>query len=124
MPGHRSHVPRRPLVPKQPARRRGQAADGRFLRSCWSCKLAWSRPQPIGARHDGGARRPAGVVSIIPATSGEVHAAQILAGATMALWIFVGLAPGLKAYATRIRIGVLVVYLLGFAGLAIYALVR
>ena len=63
-------------------------------------------------------------MNFIPATPGELHAAQILAGATMALWLFVGLAPGLKVYATRIRIGVLIVYLLAFAGLAIYALVR
>ena len=57
-------------------------------------------------------------------TPGELRAAQILVLATLALFIFVGLAPGLKAYATRIRVGVLIVYLLGFAGMAIYALVR
>ena len=63
-------------------------------------------------------------MSFIPATPAEMHAAQIVVGATMALWIFVGLAPGLRAYATRIRVGVLIAYLLGFAGFAIYALVR
>ena len=83
-----------------------------------------SSANPLPAQHDGGARHHARVVSLIPATPGEMHAAQILAGVTMALWIFVGLAPGLKAYATRIRVGVLIVYLLGFAGFAVYALLR
>ena len=51
-----------------------------------------------------------------------MHAAQILTGATMALWIIVGLAPGIKAYATPIRAVVLILYLLGFAGFVIYVL--
>jgi hypothetical protein len=63
-------------------------------------------------------------MSGILATSDEMYAAQILAGLTMALWIFVGLAPGIKAHATRIRIGILVLYLLGFAGFVLYALAR
>ncbi len=60
----------------------------------------------------------------IPATPDEMHAAQILAGAAMAAWIFVGLAPGIRVYATRIRVVILIVFLLGIAGLAIHALVR
>lgn len=63
-------------------------------------------------------------MSFLPVTSGEMLAAQILAGADWALWIFVSLAPGLNAYATRIRVGILIVYLLGFAGLAIHVLIR
>lgn len=60
----------------------------------------------------------------IGATSDEIRAAQIIVGATWALWIFVWLAPGIKAHARRIQIGILVLYLLGFAGFAIYVLVR
>jgi hypothetical protein len=52
-----------------------------------------------------------------------MHAAQILTGVTMALWIIVGLAPGINAYATRIRAVVLILYLLGIAGLVIHVLV-
>ena len=70
------------------------------------------------------ARERAHVMSFMPVSTGAVHAAQILVGLTMALWILVGLAPGLNAYATRIRAGILIVYLLGFAGFAIYALAR
>lgn len=60
----------------------------------------------------------------VPATPGEMHAAQILAGAAMASWIFVGLAPGIQTYAARIRVVIVIVALLGFAGLAIHALLR
>jgi hypothetical protein len=77
-----------------------------------------------GPRPDGNLRRRAGIVSFVPATAGEMQAAQILAGAAMASWIFVGLAPGLRAYGTRIRVVILIVFLLGIAGLAIHALVR
>jgi hypothetical protein len=55
-----------------------------------------------------------------PLTSDELHAAQILSGATMALWIIVGLAPGVRAYATQIRVAVLAAYLLGIAGFIVY----
>jgi hypothetical protein len=62
-------------------------------------------------------------VSFFPATPAEMHAAQILTGTTMALWIVVGLAPGIQAYATPIRAVLLILYLLGFAGFVIYLLV-
>lgn len=63
-------------------------------------------------------------MSFIAATPGEMHAAEILAGAAMALWIFVGLVPEIAAYATRIRVAVVIIYLLGFAAFAIHTLAR
>jgi hypothetical protein len=74
--------------------------------------------------HDCDVRRRSTIVSFLPVTPNEMHAAQILTGATMALWIIVGLAPGVKAYATEIRVAALTFYLLGFAGFVIYVLLR
>ena len=51
-------------------------------------------------------------------------ATQILAGSGWALLIFVSIAPGLNAYAKRIRVGILIAYLVGFVGLAIHVLFR
>ena len=55
-----------------------------------------------------------------PVTAEEMHAAQIITGATMALWIGVGLVPGLKPYAGAIRGAGLAAYLATIAGFAIY----
>ena len=74
--------------------------------------------------YDCAVRRRCNTVSFFPVTPDEMHAAQILMGATMALWIIVGLAPGVSAYATPIRAVVLILYLLGFAGFVIYMLLR
>jgi len=57
-----------------------------------------------------------------PVTPDEMHAAQILTGATMASWIAVGLIPGLRPHAGRIRLAVLAAYLLGCAGFIVWFL--
>jgi len=49
-----------------------------------------------------------------------MRAAQIVTGATMALWIGVGLVPGLRLHVSAIRRAVLALYLLAFAGFVIY----
>lgn len=61
-------------------------------------------------------------MTLAPVTADDMHAAQILTGATMALWMLAGLAPGLRAYATRLRIAILSIYLLGCAAFASYFL--
>ena len=53
-------------------------------------------------------------------TTEEMHAARIITGATMALWIGVGVVPGLKRYAGAIRVVVLAAYLAAIAGFLIY----
>lgn len=50
----------------------------------------------------------------------EMQAARIVTGAAMALWIGVGLVPGLRQYAGAIRRAVLTLYLLAFGGFVIY----
>ena len=57
-----------------------------------------------------------------PATATEVEAARVLTGAAMALFIAVGLVPGLRPYATPVRAGILAAYLLGCAGFVVYVL--
>jgi hypothetical protein len=59
-----------------------------------------------------------------PATPEEVYAAQVLTGATMAAWLVSGWIPGLRPYATRIRVVVLTAYLLGCAAFIAYAMLR
>ena len=44
----------------------------------------------------------------------DMRAAQIVTGATMAAFIGVGLVPGLREHAVRIRAALLVAYLLAF----------
>lgn len=56
-----------------------------------------------------------------PATPGEAQAAQIIGGATMAMFLAVGLVPALRPYAWKIRVGVLIAYLVGGGAFAIYA---
>jgi len=55
-----------------------------------------------------------------PVTGQEMQAAQILTGATMALFLLAGLVPGLRRHAGRLRAGVLAAYLLGCAALVGY----
>ena len=55
-----------------------------------------------------------------PVAAEEMHAAQIVTGATMALWIGVGVVPALKPHAGAIRGAVLALYLAAIAGFAIY----
>jgi len=64
-------------------------------------------------------------VSLFDAVSGEqVRAARIATGAAMAAFIAVGLAPPLRPYAQRIRLALLVAYLLGCVGFVAYALLH
>ena len=57
-------------------------------------------------------------------TPDEMRNAQVLSLATFAFWIGVGVFPGLRPYAARIRIVVLVLYLIGCASFIGYVLVR
>jgi hypothetical protein len=59
-----------------------------------------------------------------PVTAGDMQAAQILTGATIAAWLACGVIPGVRPYATKIRAGVLTAYLLGCVGYAAYVLFR
>ncbi|HEY1932148.1 MAG TPA: hypothetical protein VGG99_09070 [Acetobacteraceae bacterium] len=61
-------------------------------------------------------------MSLRPVTPYEMHAAQIFAGGAMALWMLVGLAPGIRAYATQIRAVLLAIYLLGGTAFAVHLL--
>ena len=54
----------------------------------------------------------------------DMRAAQIVTGATLAAFIGVGLVPGLRQHAARIRAVLLAAYLLAFAALVGYALVQ
>ena len=55
-----------------------------------------------------------------PVSAEEMHAAQVITGAAMALWLGVGLVPALRPYAGMIRGAVLALYLLTAAGFVIY----
>ena len=48
-----------------------------------------------------------------PVSNAEMQAARVLSGATMALWLGVGVVPALRPYAARIRLLVLGAYLVG-----------
>jgi hypothetical protein len=64
-------------------------------------------------------------VGLLDAVSGEqMRTARIVAGATMAAFIAVGLAPPLRPYARTIRLTLVAVYLLGCAGFVAYVLLR
>ena len=64
-------------------------------------------------------------MSLFDAVSGEqIRTARIVTGAAMAAFIAVGLAPPLRPYARRIRLGLVAAYLLGCAGLVAYVLLR
>jgi uncharacterized membrane protein YedE/YeeE len=55
-----------------------------------------------------------------PVTAEEMHAAQVVTGLIFALWLGVGLVPGLKQYASAIRGLALALYLATIAGFVIY----
>ena len=55
-------------------------------------------------------------------SSEEIRAAQILTGVTMAAFIAVGMIPGARRYAARIRVALLVLYLVVCGAILIHAL--
>jgi hypothetical protein len=64
-------------------------------------------------------------LTLFSAVSGEeVRAAQIVTGVTMALFIGIGIAPGLREHAGRLRLALLVLYLLVCCGFLAYVLLR
>jgi len=64
-------------------------------------------------------------VSLLSAISPEdMQAARIVTGVTMAAFIGVGFAPGLRPYAGRIRLWLLLLYLLACVGLLARVLTR
>jgi hypothetical protein len=63
-------------------------------------------------------------MDIMTVSSADVRAAQILTGTTFSLFILVGAVPGLRRYATRIRIVITVLYLVAAAGFMVRLLVR
>jgi hypothetical protein len=64
-------------------------------------------------------------VSLFASVSAEdMRAAQIVTGATMAAFIGVGLVPGLRAHAVRIRAVLLAAFLLACGVLVGHALMR
>jgi hypothetical protein len=71
-----------------------------------------------------GALRVEDVPLFTAVSSEDVRAAQIVTGVTMALFIGAGLTPGLREYAGRIRVALLVLYLLASCGFIAYVLVR
>jgi hypothetical protein len=54
-------------------------------------------------------------------SANEMRAAQALTGAAMAIWIGVGIAPGLRKYARTVRGAVLALYLLACLSFILYA---
>lgn len=54
----------------------------------------------------------------------EVRAAQMVTTATFASFVTVGLIPGLRAYAGRIRAAIAVLYLATVVGFMVYLLIR
>lgn len=64
-------------------------------------------------------------MSLLDAVSAEqMRTARVVTGASMAAFIAVGLAPPLRPYAPRIRLVVVVAYLLGCVGFVGYTLLR
>jgi hypothetical protein len=54
----------------------------------------------------------------------EMRAAQILTGATMAVWLACGVVPGVRPYATKLRAGLLAAYLLCCFGFIAFVLLQ
>jgi hypothetical protein len=54
----------------------------------------------------------------------DVRAAQMLTGATFAMFLLVSVVPVLRPYATRIRLAIVVIYFVAAAGFMTYLLVR
>jgi hypothetical protein len=64
-------------------------------------------------------------VTLFSAVSGEeMRAARIVTGVTMALFVGVSVAPGLRRHAGRLRLALLAVYLLACATLVAAVLLR
>jgi hypothetical protein len=63
-------------------------------------------------------------MDIMTVSSADVRAAQILTGTTLSLFILAGVVPGLRGYATRIRIVIMVLYFVAAAGFMLRLLVR
>jgi uncharacterized membrane protein len=63
-------------------------------------------------------------MDFMTASGADMRAARTITGATMASLFLVGLIPGLRPYAGRIRICIAVTYLIAAAGFVIYLLVR
>jgi len=53
-----------------------------------------------------------------------VSSADVLTGTTLSLFILAGVVPGLRGYATRIRIVIMVLYFVAAAGFMLRLLVR
>ena len=65
-----------------------------------------------------------GVSLFSAVSSADMRAAQIVTGATMAAFIGVGLAPGLREHARVIRGALLVIYLVACCVFVAYVLMR
>jgi hypothetical protein len=64
-------------------------------------------------------------VSLLNAvSSADMQTARIVTGATMAAFLAVGMVPGLRDHAARIRVALLVAYLLACGIFVGYALMR
>jgi hypothetical protein len=63
-------------------------------------------------------------MSFMNVSGEEVRAAQMLTTATFTSFLVVGFVPGLRAHAQRIRMAILIVYLVAVAGFIGYLLVR
>ena len=63
-------------------------------------------------------------MDIMTVSSADVRAAQILTGTTLSLFILVGVVPGLRGYATRIRIVITLLYFVAVAAFLVHLLVR
>lgn len=59
-----------------------------------------------------------------PVGAGDMHAAQIITGAAMALWLSIRYVPGLRQRAVQAQIAVLVLYLIGCAAIFAHAMLR
>ena len=57
--------------------------------------------------------------------SGEdIRAAQMLTGATLAMFLMANVVPGLRPYAGRLRLAIVSAYFIAAAGFMVYLLVR
>jgi hypothetical protein len=57
--------------------------------------------------------------------SGEdIRSAQMITGTTLTLFFMVSVVPGLRAYATRLRLTIAVAYFAAAAGFMVYLMVR
>jgi hypothetical protein len=59
-------------------------------------------------------------MNLTAVSSEDVRAAQVLTGATFALFLLVGLVPALRAHAARIRLAIVAIYLIGATAFTIH----